>query len=128
MRPAGPAEAGGRGMRSIPAPSTAPPILAAMSDDHGDAIWEAFVIAMLAAGPVAERRSRYGDKPALLSASREIAHLEAAGVIDLRITRAGWSQVKGSGHHPARKQRLGSRPHNERPGCPVLLRVSVHVG
>lgn len=65
-----------------------------MSDNHGDAVWEAFVIAMLAAGPVAERQSRYGDKPALCSASREIAHLEAPGVIDVRITRAGWSQVK----------------------------------
>ncbi len=49
---------------------------------------------MMAAGPVAERRSRYGDKPALFCASREIAHLEAPGAIDLRITRAGWSQVK----------------------------------
>jgi hypothetical protein len=48
-------------------------ILTAMSDDHGDALWEAFVIAMLAVGPVAERRSRYGDKPALFTASREIA-------------------------------------------------------
>jgi hypothetical protein len=65
-----------------------------MSDVHGDVVWQAFVVAMLAAGPVAERRSRYGDKPALYSASREIAHLEAPGVIDLRITRAGWSQVK----------------------------------
>jgi TnpA family transposase len=34
----------------------------------------------------------------------------------------------GSRHHPAQKQRLGSRPHNERPGCLVLLRVSAHVG
>lgn len=65
-----------------------------MSDDHGDVLWEAFVIAMLAAGPVVERRSRYGDKPALFTASREIAHLEAPGMIDLRITRAGWFQVK----------------------------------
>jgi hypothetical protein len=65
-----------------------------MNDDHGGAVWEAFVIAMLAAGPVVERRSRYGDKPALFSASREIAHLETPGVIDVRITRAGWSQVK----------------------------------
>jgi Family of unknown function (DUF5519) len=69
-------------------------ILAAMSDDHADALWEAFVIAMLAVGPVAERRSRYGDKPALFTASREIAHMEAPGVIDLRITRAGWRQVQ----------------------------------
>jgi hypothetical protein len=49
---------------------------------------------MLAAGLAAERRSRYGDKPALFTASREIAHMEAPGVIDLRITRAGWWQVK----------------------------------
>jgi hypothetical protein len=65
-----------------------------MSDDHGDGRWEAFVTAMLTAGPVAERRSRYGDKPALFTASREIAHLEAPGVIDLRITRSGWWQVR----------------------------------
>ena len=30
----------------------------------------------------------------------------------------------GSRHHPAQKQRLGSRPHNERPDCLVLLRVA----
>jgi Family of unknown function (DUF5519) len=66
----------------------------AMSDDLGDVLWEAFVIAMLATGPAVERRSRYGDKPALFTASREIAHLEAPGIIDLRITRAGWSQVR----------------------------------
>jgi Family of unknown function (DUF5519) len=65
-----------------------------MSGDQGDVLWEAFVVAMLAAGPVAERRSRYGDKPALFTASREIAHMETPGVIDLRITRTGWSQVK----------------------------------
>jgi len=29
---------------------------------------------MLAAGPAVERRSRYGDKPALFVASREIAN------------------------------------------------------
>jgi antitoxin YefM len=69
------------------------PMKAAVSDDRSDVVWEAFVLAMLAAGPVAERRSRYGDNPALFSASREIAHLEAPGVIDVRITRAGWSQV-----------------------------------
>jgi hypothetical protein len=69
-------------------------ILAVMSGDQGDMLWEAFVVAMLAAGPAVERRSRYGDKPALFTASREIAHLEAPGVIDLRITRAGWSRVR----------------------------------
>jgi hypothetical protein len=30
----------------------------------------------------------------LFTASREIAHLEAPGVIDLRITRAGWLRVR----------------------------------
>jgi Family of unknown function (DUF5519) len=65
-----------------------------MSDGQGDMLWEAFVVTMLAAGPALERRSRYGDKPALFTASREIAHLEAPGVIDLRITRAGWLKVK----------------------------------
>jgi Luciferase len=64
-----------------------------MSGDQGDALWDVFVVAMLATGPAVERRSRYGDKPALFTASREFAHLEAPGVIDLRITRAGWSRL-----------------------------------
>ncbi|HTS97653.1 MAG TPA: luciferase family protein [Streptosporangiaceae bacterium] len=73
-----------------------------MDPDHEDARWEAFVTAMAAAGPAWERRSRFGDKPALFSGSREIAHLEAPGVIDLRITRAGWAQVRDDfGHDPA---------------------------
>ena len=61
---------------------------------NGDAIWNEFVAAMLPLGPVHERRSRYGDKPAVAIDAREIAHLEAPGVIDLRITRAGWRQVQ----------------------------------
>lgn len=65
-----------------------------MSSDQDDPRWEAFVTAMLAAGPAVERRSRYGDKPALFAGNREIAHLEAPGVIDLRITRAGWARVR----------------------------------
>jgi len=65
-----------------------------MSDGRGEALWEAFVIAVLAAGPAVERRSRYGDKPALFTASREFAHLEAPGVIDLRVTQAGWLRVR----------------------------------
>ncbi len=35
-----------------------------MTGDHGDMLWEAFVVAMLEAGPAVESRSRYGDKPA----------------------------------------------------------------
>lgn len=49
---------------------------------------------MLSAGYADERRSRFGDKPALFVGSREIAHLEAPGVVDLRITSAGWTQAK----------------------------------
>ena len=65
-----------------------------MDPDHDDVRWEAFVTAMLSAGPARERRSRFGDKPALFCGNREIAHLEAPGVIDLRITRAGWAEVR----------------------------------
>jgi len=76
--------------------------IAGMADDQGDALWDRFVTAMLAAGPAQERPSRYGDKPALFAGNREIAHLEAPGVIDVRITRAGWSRVSaGFGDDPA---------------------------
>jgi hypothetical protein len=65
-----------------------------MATDHGGPLWNAFVDAMLRAGHADERQSRFGNKPALFVASREIAHLEAPGVIDLRITSAGWTQAK----------------------------------
>jgi hypothetical protein len=48
------------------------------------------VVAMLGMGPVVERRSRHGDKQGWFTAGREIAHVEAPGVIGLRITRHGW--------------------------------------
>ncbi len=68
----------------------------------GDLLWDAFVDVMLAAGPAHERLSRYSDKPALFVGNREIAHREAPGVIDLRITRAGWSRVSADfGGDPA---------------------------
>ena len=69
-------------------------MLTSMHDGNDDLLWNAFVDAMLAAGPADERRSRYGVKPALYVRDREVAHLEAPGVIDLRITRQGWSLVK----------------------------------
>jgi hypothetical protein len=73
-----------------------------MASDHGDPLWNAFVDAMLVSGPADERRSRYGDKPALYVTGREIAHLEAPGVIDLRITSAGWTQAENRyGDDPA---------------------------
>lgn len=65
-----------------------------MNWGHDDPLWNAFVTAMLAAGPAVERRSRYGDKPALYIQEREVAHLEALGIIDLRITRPGWSRAR----------------------------------
>jgi Family of unknown function (DUF5519) len=65
-----------------------------MAADHGDPLWNAFVDAILRAGHADERRSRFGDKPALFVRGREVAHLEAPGVIDLRITSAGWAQAK----------------------------------
>jgi hypothetical protein len=76
-------------------------------DGRGDPLWDGVVSAMLAVGPVQERRSRYGDKPALFVAGREIAHLEAPGVIDLRITRAGWIRVE---------ERYGADPAVRRDG------------
>jgi Luciferase len=80
-----------------------------MSHNQDDLRWEAFVTAMLAAGPAVERRSRYGDKPALFAGSREIAHLEAPGVIDLRITRAGWARAREDFGHDAAVRRDPSR-------------------
>lgn len=59
-------------------------------------MWEAFVNAMLAFGPGDERRSRYGDKPALYVHSREVAHLEGPGLVDLRLTAAGWAKVRAT--------------------------------
>jgi len=67
-----------------------------------DLCWDAFVAAVLPLGPVQERQSRYAEKPALFIDGREIAHLEAAGVIDLRITSSGWSRTRDRfGEDPA---------------------------
>jgi hypothetical protein len=48
---------------------------------------------LLAPGASRRAASRCGDRPALFVEGREIAHLEAPGVIDLRITRQRWSQA-----------------------------------
>src|ERR1700685_761363 len=68
--------------------------MAGMGLGQGDPCWEAFVAALLAVGHASERRSRFADKPALFIGNREIAHSEAPGVINLRITRAGWSRAR----------------------------------
>ena len=44
------------------------------ADDQGHGLWDQFVMLMMAAGPVRERGSRYGDKPALFTGHREVAH------------------------------------------------------
>ncbi len=84
--------------------------MAGMGPGQSDPCWEAFVGALLAVGHASERRSRYADKPALVIGNREIAHCEAPGVIDLRITRAGWLQAREEfgqdaavQHDPARR-------------------------
>ena len=84
--------------------------IASMHEGQGDVLWDAVVALMLTAGPVQERDSRYGDKPALVTGSREIAHREAPGVIDLRITRDGWSRVSAEfGDDPAVHRDPGRR-------------------
>jgi len=67
---------------------------ASVSDTTADPVWEAIVEVVLPLGPVYERRSRYGDKPALFVApQREIAHREAPGVVDVRVTREIWRRI-----------------------------------
>jgi hypothetical protein len=51
---------------------------------------------MLALGATGEHGSRYGDKPALVLDEREIAHREGPGLIDLRLTRQGWADVRAA--------------------------------
>lgn len=59
-----------------------------------DGMWDAFVDVMQSVAPATERRSRYGEKAALWIAGREVAHCEAAGIVDLRITRTGWARAR----------------------------------
>lgn len=71
-------------------------------------LWDAFVDAMLAVGHAREGRSR--DKPTLFAGRREIAHLEADGVIDLRITQEGWAHARqGDADDPAVRRDPGRR-------------------
>ncbi len=78
------------------------------SDSLIDPVWEAVVELLLPLGPVTERRSRYGDKPALVVAGqREIAHYEAPGVVDVRITRRGWRRFGPIYDGDRRAQRRG---------------------
>jgi Family of unknown function (DUF5519) len=90
--------------------------ISGMSVDPGG-LWDAVVDVMLAAGHVRDGRSRYGGKPALFAGSREIAHLEQDGAIDLRITRAGWARARQDFaadpavlHDPGRRDWIELRP------------------
>jgi Family of unknown function (DUF5519) len=105
-----------------------------VADDAADAIWDAVVTAMQTAGPVHERRSRYADKPALWTDRREIAHLEAPGVIDVRITAAGWALAKADfgthravGRDPARRDWIELRltSAGQVPELAALLAIAV---
>lgn len=55
-----------------------------------DETWSAVVDLCRRLGPVTVRRSRFADKPALVLGRREFAHWEGPGLVDLRITAAGW--------------------------------------
>ena len=104
--------------------------------------WSAVVDVARARGPVEERRSRYTDKAALWLHGREIAHCEAPGVVDLRITARGWRALPdrlradprrcpttSAGacvwctHRPSRWGRRGQRHHQGRRGS-LIERMS----
>jgi hypothetical protein len=52
--------------------------------------WDALVELCRELAPVEVRRSRFADKPAIFLGRREVAHWEAMGQVDLRVTAAGW--------------------------------------
>jgi hypothetical protein len=95
-------------------------MLAHRDDAYDGSVWDAFVAGMLATGKAHERRSRYGDKPAVYIEGREVAHLEGPRIIDLRITRQGWSRVKDEYRsdpavyrHPSRRDWIELRPRSQ---------------
>jgi hypothetical protein len=55
-----------------------------------DERWSAVIDLCRELGAVTVQRSRFADKPALFVGRREIAHWEGPGLVDLRITAAGW--------------------------------------
>lgn len=58
-----------------------------------DEFWSAVLDALRELAPVEVRRSRFASKPAIWLHGHEIAHWEAPGIIDLRITGTGWTAV-----------------------------------
>lgn len=61
-------------------------------DVQVDETWSAVVELCRQLGPVEVRRSRFVDKPAIVLGRREFAHWEGPGLVDLRITAAGWRE------------------------------------
>lgn len=75
-----------------------------------DELGEAFLDIVLPLGPIHEHRSRFADKPAVFLGSREIAHCEPSGHLDLRITKKAWDSLRSEwGHDPAVNTRPGRR-------------------
>jgi Family of unknown function (DUF5519) len=58
-----------------------------------DVLWPAVVEVCSEVGPVYERPSQWGGKPALFLDRREIAHYDGDGIVDVRITASGWKGV-----------------------------------
>jgi CHAT domain-containing protein len=77
---------------------------------------------------VAAMQYEISDPAAVAFARGFYAAIARGRGVDEAVSSGRVAILGGSRHHPARKQRLGSRPHNERPDCLVLLRVSVHIG
>lgn len=57
-----------------------------------DETWSAVLDLCRQLGPVKVRRSRFADKPALFLGRREFVHWEGPGLVDLRISAAGWRE------------------------------------
>jgi hypothetical protein len=75
-----------------------------------DKAWTAVLDLCRELGPVTVRQSQFAAKPALFLGRREFAHWEGPGLVDLRITAAGWRQHADSfADDPAITRRTGRR-------------------
>ncbi|MCW2494270.1 luciferase family protein [Jatrophihabitans sp.] len=59
-----------------------------------DVVWQAVLDECRRLAPVEVGRSRFAPKPAIFLHGREIAHWDGPGGVDLRITAAGWREVR----------------------------------
>jgi hypothetical protein len=74
-----------------------------------DKTWSAVLDLCRELGPIAVQRSRFANKPALFVGRREFAHWDGPGLVDLRITAAGWRQHAGQFADDAAVQRDSTR-------------------